>query len=427
MTRALRIVVLAVVMLVLAACSRGGLDAQGRKTVKFWAMGYEGEVVAQLIPEFERENPDIRIDLQQIPWTSAHEKLLTSFAGETLPDVCSLGNTWIPEFAAIGALTPLNTLIGSTPSVAPDDFYAGAWDSGVIDGKVYAVPWYTEVRAVYYNNALMRKAGVNSQPSTWSELQKSLVALKDAGVPTPILLPLNEFEPLLNFSVQANNDLLRDSGQYGNFRGAGFRKSLAFYRSMFTQGFAPVLTNNQIANVWDEFGKGRINYYISGPWNIAEFRKRLTAEQFAQLRTMPLPGPDGKGQSIAGGTSFVIFRNARHPDAAWKWIEFLSRPSTQARFHALTGDLPPRRSAWNDPAFKADPLTNAFQDQLERARSAPKVPEWERIATELKYVGEAVAHGTMSEEQAVTEMDARADRILAKRRWMMSQQQEVTP
>ena len=64
--------------------------------VKFWGLGNEGEMVKSLIPEFERRHPGIKIELQQIPWTAAHEKLLTAFAGGSLPDVFQLGNTWIP-------------------------------------------------------------------------------------------------------------------------------------------------------------------------------------------------------------------------------------------------------------------------------------------------------------------------------------------
>ena len=50
--------------------------------VRFWAMGREGEVVTALIPEFERAHPGIRVDVQQLPWSAAHEKLLTAFAGD---------------------------------------------------------------------------------------------------------------------------------------------------------------------------------------------------------------------------------------------------------------------------------------------------------------------------------------------------------
>jgi len=91
----------------------------------------------------------------------------------------------------------------------------------------------------------------------------------------------------------------------------------------------------------------------------------------------------------------------------------------QRRFHALTGNLPPRRTTWDDPTLKRDPYARAFFDQLERVRPAPKVPEWERIANEMRVMVERVVHGDISAESAPAELDARADRILEKRRWML--------
>jgi len=92
----------------------------------------------------------------------------------------------------------------------------------------------------------------------------------------------------------------------------------------------------------------------------------------------------------------------------------------QGRFYQLTGDLPPRRSAWAEPSLTRDPYAAAFGDQLERAKSPPKVPEWERIATEMRLVTEAVVAGRLSVDEAAAELDARADRILEKRRWMLA-------
>jgi hypothetical protein len=62
------------------------LHRTGTTTVRFWAMGREAEVVSELIHEFEAENPGIKVDVQNIPWTAAHEKLLTAFAADGLPD-----------------------------------------------------------------------------------------------------------------------------------------------------------------------------------------------------------------------------------------------------------------------------------------------------------------------------------------------------
>lgn len=402
----------------LVGCAR---DHDGREVVRFWAMGYEGEVVAQLIPEFERQNPGIRIELQQLPWTAAHEKLLTAFAGDALPDVCAIGNTWIPEFALIGALSPLDARIAGTPAVDLDDYFAGAWDTGVVDGHVYGLPWYVETRLPFYRRDLLEQAGIDAPPANWDQWRTAMAAIKREVGPEryAILLPINEFEPLLNLAIQQPDPLLRDGSRYGNFRSPGFKRALAFYEEMFDKGWAPRVSNTQIANVWDEFGRGYFSFYINGPWNIAEFRKRLPAELSQSWMTMPMPGPDGPGASVANGTSFVIFTGSQHKDAAWKWIAYLSQSEVQIRFHAMTGDLPPRRSAWQSEALNNDAYARAFRDQLERAKPTPKVPEWERIATEMRLVAEQMVNGRLTVDEAAAELDRRADAILEKRRWML--------
>jgi multiple sugar transport system substrate-binding protein len=402
--------------LLLAACGR---QREGRETITFWVMGFEGEQVAQLLPEFERRNPGIRVHLQQMPVLSAHEKLLTAFAGDSLPDVTPLGNTWIPEFALLGALDPLDAQIAATPGLDVADYYAGPWDSGVIDGRTYAVPWYVETRIPFYRTDLLREAGIDRPPADWDEWRKAMAAIKRMVGPKryAILLPLNEFEPLLNLAI--HDPLLRDDGRHGNFRSAGFKRTLAFYKEVFDRDWAPKVANTAISNVWDEFGNGYYTFYVNGPWNIAEFRKRLPPELADKWMTMPLPGPDGPGASVAGGTSFVVFRGSKHKEAAWKLVAYLSEPAVQVKFHALTGNLPPRRSPWKDPSLAGDRYARAFREQLERAVPTPKVPEWERIATELRLVGEQVANDRMTVDQAAAELDRRADAILEKRRWML--------
>src|SRR6185369_12040644 len=111
-SRAVRLLVVTGALLT-GAC---GARHDDPNVVRFWAMGREGEVVAQLIPEFERSHPGVRVEVQQLPWSAAHEKLLTAFAGDVTPDLCQLGNTWIPEFAALDALEPLDAR-GATSTV----------------------------------------------------------------------------------------------------------------------------------------------------------------------------------------------------------------------------------------------------------------------------------------------------------------------
>jgi multiple sugar transport system substrate-binding protein len=402
----------------LGSCAR---HDDGPVTLRFWAMGREGEVVRELLDEFERSHPNIRVQVQQLPWTAAQEKLLTAFAGNVTPDICQLGNTWIAQFAALGALTPLDAYI-ERGRVSATDYFPGIWESNRIGASLYGVPWYVDTRVIYYRQDLLKQVGFAQAPANWGEWTRAMAALKRRDAKAyGVLLPLNEFEPLLALALQQATPLLRDGGRYGNFRSPEFRRTLQFYADIFKNGWAPVVTDTAISNVWDEFGKGYFSFYISGPWNMGEFRRRLPAEKQGIWMTAPLPGPNGPGASSAGGSSLVVFQRSRHKAEAWQVIEYLSQPAVQRRFYQLTGNLPPRRSAWEEPQLARDVHAAAFRDQLERAKSPPKVPEWERIATEMRIVTEKLVGGQLTVDQAVTELDTRADHILEKRRWMLQQ------
>jgi multiple sugar transport system substrate-binding protein len=188
---------------------------------------------------------------------------------------------------------------------------------------------------------------------------------------------------------------------------------------MFAREWAPRMTNTQISNVWDEFGRGLFSFYISGPWNIAEFKKRLPPALKNEWMTAPMPGPEGPGYSSAGGSSLVVFKSSQAKPEAWMLVEYLSRPDVQQQFYDLTGDMPSRRSSWQMPALVESPYAHAFLAQLDRVKSPPKVPEWERIATEMRLASERVVQRVRTVDEAVAELDHKTDEILAKRRWML--------
>jgi multiple sugar transport system substrate-binding protein len=400
--------------LALAGCVR-----LGERVLRFWGMGREGEVVGELLTDFQREHPGITVRVEQLPWTAAHEKLLTAFAGDATPDLAQLGNTWIAEFAALNALEPLKNWLDADRSIDPADYFNGIWRTNEVDGTLYGVPWYVDTRLLFYRRDLFARAGLQSMPDTWAGFVRALDALQRAGTATPLLLPVQEYEPLLAFALQSDEPLLRDGGRFGNFRSAGFRAALQFYMERFFRGHAPSTSGGEIANLWQEFGRGTFAAFISGPWNIGELDRRLPSALRASWATAGLPGPNGPGASTAGGASLVMFRRSRRHADAMKLVSYLSRPEVQLRFHALTGDMPPRRSAWASPSLAGDTRARAFAEQLERAKPSPAVPEWERIAQEMQLVATRAVAERWSIEQAVTTLDARVDAFLTKRRWML--------
>jgi multiple sugar transport system substrate-binding protein len=234
-----------------------------------------------------------------------------------------------------------------------------------------------------------------------------------------VLMPLNEWAQPVIFGLQAGAPLLADHGTRADFRDPRFRRGFAFYIQLFKDGLAPSLAATQIGSVFQEFGAGRVAMFITGPWNVGEFRKRLPAS--VDWATAPLPGPDSTGVSLAGGSSIVIMRRSPQKAAAWKFLAFLSDPARQARFFAQTGDLPARRSAWDVPALAHDKYLAAFRTQLGRVVPSPAVPEIELIVNLVAQAAERAARGQQTVDEALAGLDADVDRILEKRRWLMAQ------
>jgi len=384
-------------------------------------MGREGEVVQELVRDFERENPGVRVRVQQIPWSAAHEKLLTAYVGGSMPDIAQLGNTWISEFVALRALEPLGPALARSAAVPDSDFFPGIWDTNVLDGQVYGVPWYVDTRVLFYRRDLLARAGYSAMPTTWEGWRAAMEATRRiAGRDKfAILLPVNEWPPLMIFGLQAGSTLLAADGTRGAFSGPEFRRAFDYYVGLFRSRLAPPIANTEISNLYQEFARSYFNMYITGPWNLGEFARRLPPELQDAWATAPLPGPAGPGLSMAGGSSLVVMRSSRRKADAWRLLEFLSRPDQQARFYRLTGDLPARREAWRDSALRADPRARAFEEQLARVAPWPKVPEWEQITTLVLDRTESAVRGSTPPDSALAALDRDVDRVLEKRRWLL--------
>ena len=397
--------------LALAGCAR-----RSGSGLEFWAMGAEAEKFGDLLAALPRAGlPTVQV--QPLPWSAAHEKLLTAYAGGSLPDLGQVGNSWIAELSAIDAIEPVpaqleNLVAGQFPGVV---------DTNRIGGRLMALPWYVDTRLQFYRRDLFERAGFPAPPERWDEWKAALHAVQSkSGGGFAILLPINEYEHLTQMALSAGASLLNADGTRGAFSAPEFRRALAFYKSMFDEKLAPIAGAAQISNVWNEFARGYFAVYPSGPWTIGDMKSRLPAQLQHSWATAPFPGPDGPGRSTPGGSSLVVYKSTRDAAASWQLITQLVAPASQQRLQGLTGDLPPTRAVWASTGLLSDPITHAFALQLERTSPLPKVPEWEQIATEMQTVAELHVRGRMTPDEAVAEMDKRADRLLEKRRWMLS-------
>ena len=409
-----------VVAALVSGCVR---SSDGVQELRFWAMGREGEVVQELVRNFESANPDVRVDVQQIPWTAAHEKLLTAVVGRSTPDLAQIGNTWIAEFVALRTLEALDPWLAASTRVDASSYFPGIWDTNVLDGVAYGVPWYVDTRVLFYRQDLLAAAGHDTMPATWDGWLAAMQDVKRLVGPDryAILLPVNEWPQPVILGLQAGSTLLNDEATHGVFTHPEFRRGLAFYLDLFRRGLAPPVRHSEISNVYQEFARGYFAIYVTGPWNLGEFRRRLPDDMQDAWATAAFPGPSGasSGVSLAGGASLAVFQSSRHKDAAWRLVEYLAQPEQQLRFYELTGDLPARRETWQSSALANDAQLRAFGEQVKRVRSTPKIPEWELIATRVQERVEMAVRGAVSPDSVLVLLDADVEGILAKRRWLL--------
>ncbi|NWF51363.1 MAG: sugar ABC transporter substrate-binding protein [Ignavibacteriaceae bacterium] len=404
------------------ACSQ---HTNKETTIKFWAMGSEAEYVTKLVPEFEKRNPGIKVKVQAVPWNAAQEKLITAFASDNTPDACQLGNTWVPQFTYLNAIINLDDFIAESKVIRKENYFPGIWDTNVIDSAVYGIPWYVDTRLMFYRTDTFERAGYKQPPKSWDELYdlcKKIKALYKGKDKYAIYLPTNEWPPFIIFGLQNNASLLKDNNTRAYFSSREFKEAFDFLIKFHKEKLAPIGIS-QVTNVYQALKDEYFSVYISGPWNINEFKKWMTGNLTDKWSTAPMPsksGEDYPGVSLAGGSSLVIFKNSENKKEVWKFIEYLSEKETQIEFYKLLYNLPAVKEAWEDSLIENNDYMKAFYEQFNNVVATPKIPEWEQIAfSKVQQYAELAARDAMSIDEALSNLDKDVDVILEKRRWLL--------
>jgi len=398
-------------------------DSSSHRQITFWAMGAEGEKIAPLLQIFQDSHPDIKVNLQVIPWGAARDKLLTAFVADAAPDVCQLGNTWVPEFSALGAIIPLDSLIRSSTIVQSERYFKGIWDTNIINDSVYGIPWYVDTRLLFYRTDILQEAGFSHPPQTWSEWVRvcrkitQLPSDKRPSYPLFLSTIFNDWQVPVILILQNNGRLLRDNDCYGAFDDPATMEALTYYVKFFHDNLAP-RHMSLVTNIYQGFADGFFAMFITGPWNVNAIRQR-EPELSGRWTTAPIPAGIN-GVSVAGGASLVVFSHSRERGAAWQLIEFLSTAEVQVQFFNLTQDLPAVRQAWEAAEILNDREVFPFFDQLQQVSPAVKIAEWEQIAVKLQERLEEVIFEQQPLEKAVRQLNREVDLILEKRRWLLA-------
>jgi multiple sugar transport system substrate-binding protein len=387
-------------------------------TVTFFSWVGNQPEMKKLAAEFHEEHPNITIKFENVPAEQAAQVLTTRIAGNNAPDVAYVNASDVADYASRDAAVDLTNYIDRSDVVKPDDYVDAFKTFVTYEDIMWGLPMGGETTGLFYRTDMFEAAGIDGPPETWEEFEAAAAALTDEskdqyGYEMFASESAYYWYPWL---YQAGGDLLSEDGTEVLFTSEEAKQAANFYVDLVQYSPPDYLNSNS----WDgrvAFAEGQVGMYMAGAW----FAGTL-AEEFPQIdgkwATAPLPeGPAGCKTTIAGD-ALVMMSQTDNSDAAWLWMEFLSRPETIARLTYETEGtlLPPLTPLLEGEEITQEkPVLQGFIDLMPcgvaSTVSNPKFPRIETILNE--ELGKAM-YGEQSAEEALENTAQQAEAILAR-------------
>lgn len=390
----------------LVACGSGEGSTETSDVLNVWGMGDEVKQLSKMTDKFTEET-GIEVKIQSIPWSNAHDKLLTAVASQSGPDVLQMGTTWMPEFQEAGALADMTSYIEEYDNLNPDNFYPGSVETTQFDGKSYGIPWVAETRVLFYRTDILASVGYDEAPATWEELEDAAKKLSERG-DDMYGINIDSKEQTLGFMfARQNGSTLFEDGD-PVFDQPQFVEAVSYLNNFIQEGYAP--KQDLGLDISQTFsGDAMVPMFISGPW-MAKAVKETVPDIEGKWAIAPLPGKENNISSM-GGSNLTIFEYSDKKDDAAEFINFMAEPENQLEWMKLTDALPTATATWENDDLKNDPIYSVFNEQLNMSEPMPLIPEFEEIAQnylkhfEQIYLGDQDVQTEMdSFDQEVTEL-----------------------
>jgi multiple sugar transport system substrate-binding protein len=382
----------AVAVAATAGAARPSSARQSVTKITFWHAYAENASAPEMqrltkivIPRFEKLHPSIKVEQVPFSYGNLQQKLTTSVAGGTLPDVIRADLAWVPQYAKLGAFAKLDQAMPDFKKIAAA-MYPGSLATNYYKGHYYGLPLDTNTRVLMYNQAALDAAGISAPPKTFADLRADAPKLKAKGIYLFADGGTGGWN-VLPWIWSAGGDLTNKTFT----KATGFLNSpksvagVQLLADLYRQGAIPSLITGDTGATGTEDGLATAKYatILDGPWMFPIFAKAYPA---FKLRTAPVPAGAGGSVSVVGGEDIVLSQSSKHKAAAEQFIRFMTSPWAQTQM-AHAGQMP-TRSDVSKQLTKINAYFGIFAQQLKTAKPRTPSPNWSKIDTIL---GNAVA------------------------------------
>ncbi|MFH2050739.1 MAG: extracellular solute-binding protein [bacterium] len=374
--------VLTILILLLA------LNSWAATTIEWWQFWTDPAIkptIQEIINDFEKANPEIKVNLTDLTWDNGYEKIVLAFSSGTGPDVVELGSDWIAQFAANGQLADISN------DITEDSTNFQGWGMSDYKNKIYGFPWILGTRIIYGNRNLLKQTqfGENFIPITFDQFRIatykiSKISDKVYGWGSNIAEKHRLYKKFLPFFWSYGGQIFSDDGKYCVLSSLQGVEAMEYYK--FLHDSCSFVGSQR--EIEDAFLDGKIGFIMSGDWLLK--RIELEKRDINLLSTL-VPGRAFPGRSFMGGEFLSVNEASDNKDAALKFIKFITSPENQVKFcKANRSANPSSLAAQEDEYFKSNVHLQTFIKQITLSKNPPVDPDWVYIEEILENAVEDV-------------------------------------
>lgn len=407
--------------------------SQGNKgnqlVVSWWGNQTRNERTQKILELYTSKNPDITFDGQFAEWSDYWNKLATSSAGHTLPDIVQMDYKYLSQYVSNGLLADLS------PYVASGQLDLSHVDEGIVNsGKsgegVYAVCNGVNAPALFYNKTLLDQNGItvkdNMSISDFIELSKKVY--EKTGYKTNIAYGAGD--NFIEYKMRDEGHILYEQDKLGVSSASDFESFFKLYEDGIKEGWhiAP--------DVFAEITVGSVEQdplvYGSNPsnmsWCFFAYSNQMTAIQAAApegteigITTWPADNPE-KANYLKPSQFFAVTVDSKNPEEAAKVLDFITNdiecnnillgergvPASSEVAEAISGNM-------DEISQKVITYINDVVTPVS-SEVSPAAPEGSsEVLALINQLVEQVCYGEKTAQEASVELYEKGNEILASK------------
>ncbi|MET6736497.1 extracellular solute-binding protein [Klebsiella variicola] len=375
---------------------------------------YSENDIRAMTSDFENQHPDVKVNLEFVPYEALHDKIVAARgAGGNGYDVVLFDAIWPAEFSRFDLLQDVSSRIAADER---EKIFPGAMNTVVYQGKTLGMPWILDTKYLYYNKAMLDKAGIKTPPASWQQVMDDAKVLKDKGiVKYPLVWSWSQAEALVcdyTTLVSGFGGSFYQNGKL-DFSTPASLKAVTLMKTSLDQGLSNPASREYLEeDVRKAFSNGDAAFALNWTYmyNMANDPKQ--SKVAGDVGIVPAPGdtPDKPG-AVNGSMGLGIAKASQHPEEAWQYIHYLTSQPVQDKYAKLS--LPVRKASYQDPAVAKgqESLIAAADKSLNVMLSRPETADYSRLSNTLQQQLQSVLQGKATPDVALKAVDTSAARL----------------